>query len=169
MKYIFPDFETFSFLDIKHVSTDMYARHKSTRALMCAFAFDSGPLELWQEGETGLDALKRDLQSHIVVPWHAAFEKNISKYVWNLDGLKWRDAMIAALFAGFPAGLKDCVKLPYFNGEAQSTKESLLIRKFCKPKQTAASATERQTRKIGSFSVTTVNGTCKVPAWCGNG
>ena len=134
-KYLFPDYETYSTLDIKRVSTDRYASHPSTRALMCAFAYDDGPVELWQEGESGLDGLKRDLQSHIVVPWHAAFEKNISRYVWKLTGIQWRDAMIAALYAGFPAGLKDCVKLPFFKGEAESTKETLLINKFCKPQK----------------------------------
>lgn len=135
MKYIFPDFETYSELDIKHVSTDRYASHPSTRALMCAFAFDDGPVELWQEGESGLDGLKRDLQTYTVVPWNAAFEKAISRYVWKMRGVHWRDAMVAALYAGFPAGLKDCVKLPYFKREAESTKETLLINKFCKPQK----------------------------------
>jgi DNA polymerase bacteriophage-type len=134
-KYLFPDYETFSALDIKHVSTDRYAAHGSTRALMCAFAFDAGPVELWQEGESGLDALKRDLQTHVVVPWNASFEKAISKHVWKLSGITWRDAMVASLYAGFPAGLKDCVKLPFFKNEAESTKEALLINKFCKPQK----------------------------------
>ena len=134
-KYIFPDYETFSKLDIKHVSTDRYAAHPSTRALMCAFAFDDGPVEIWQEGDTGLVGLKRDLQSHIIVPWHAAFEREITRHVWKLDGLDWRDAMIAALYAGFPAGLKECVKLPFFKGDAESTKETLLINKFCRPQK----------------------------------
>lgn len=132
-KYLFPDYETFSAMDIKRVSTDVYAAHKSTRALMCAFAFDDGPMELWQEGESGLEALKRDLKSHIVIPWNTSFEKAISRYVWGMTGIAWRDCMVAALYAGFPAGLKDCVKLPFFKGDATSTKEALLINKFCKP------------------------------------
>ena len=134
-KYMFPDYETTSAVDIKHVSTDRYASHSSTRVLMCAFAFDDGPVELWQEGEAGLDGLKRDLRSHIVVPWHAAFEKQITRHVLKLDGVTWRDAMIAALYAGFPAGLKECVKLPFFKGDAESTKETLLINKFCRPQK----------------------------------
>jgi DNA polymerase len=134
-KYIFPDYETFSALDIKHVTTHDYARHKSTRALMCAFAFDSGPVELWQQGDSGLEGLKKDLRSHIIVPWHAAFEKSITKYVWQEDGLVWRDAMIAALYAGLPAGLKDCNKVPWFKNESETKKEKLLINKFCKPQK----------------------------------
>lgn len=143
-KYCFIDYETHSQLDIKHVSTDRYAAHSSTRALMCAFAYDDGPVELWQEGETGLDGLKRDLRSHIVVPWHAAFEKQISRYVLKVTGVTWRDCMIAALYAGFPAGLKSCVKLPFFKDEAESTKETLLINRFCKP-QKDGSIRNRQT------------------------
>lgn len=143
-KYLFPDYETYSALDIKRVSTDRYAADKSTRALMCAFAFEDGPVELWQEGESGLDGLKRDLKTHIVVPWHAAFEKEISTHVLRLSGIIWRDCMIASLYAGFPAGLKECVKLPFFKGEAESTKEALLINKFCKP-QADGSVRDRET------------------------
>lgn len=138
MTRLYIDYETHSTLDIKHCSTDRYASHESTRALMCAFAFDDGPVELWQEGDSGLSALKRDLKTHIVIPWNAVFERNISRYVWGLTGVKWRDAMVAALYAGFPAGLKDCVKLPFFKNDAESTKETLLINKFCKPQKDGA-------------------------------
>jgi DNA polymerase len=82
-----------------------------------------------------LDGLKRDLMSHIVIPWNAAFEKAISKYVWKMSGIKWRDAMVAALYAGLPAGLKDCNKVSWFKGEAETSKEKLLINKFCKPQK----------------------------------
>ena len=132
-KYLFPDFETYNALDIRRVSMDRYARHSSLRVLMCAFAFDDGPVEIWQEGETGLEGLKRDLRTYVVVPWHTTFERNISQYGLGVTDVKWRDCMIASLYAGFPAGLKDCVKLPFFKGEAESTKEALLINKFCKP------------------------------------
>lgn len=134
-KYIFPDYETFSALDIKHCSTDTYASHKSTRALMCAFAFDDGPVDLWQEGDSGLAGLKKDLRSHVVIPWNAAFEKAISRYVWKMTDIVWRDAMIAALYAGLPAGLKDCNKVAWFATEAETSKETLLINKFCKPQK----------------------------------
>lgn len=134
-KYLFPDLETFAVPDIKHVSMDVYASHPDTRILMCAFAYDDGPVELWQEGDSGLAGLKRDFKSHIVVPWNTTFERTLTRAVWRLDGVEWRDAMVAALYAGFPAGLKDCVKLPFFKEDAESTKEALLINKFCKPQK----------------------------------
>jgi DNA polymerase bacteriophage-type len=104
---------------------------------MCAFAFDSGPVEIWQEGDSAasLEALKQDLKTHVIVPWHAAFEHMVSKYVWKLDGLQWRDAMVAALYAGLPAGLKACNKIPWFATDAETHKEALLINKFCKPQK----------------------------------
>jgi DNA polymerase bacteriophage-type len=134
-KYLYPDFETRSAVDIKKVSTDRYASHPSTRVLMCSFAFDDGPVDLWQEGDSGLEALQRDFQSHIVVPWHTNFERAITKHVWKLPGVQWWDAMISALYAGLPAGLKDCNRVPYFANEAETSKEGLLINKFCKPQK----------------------------------
>ena len=135
MKYLFPDLETYCDLDIKRVSLDRYASHKSTRILMCAFAFDDGPVELWQEGDSpaSLAALQRDMRTHINVPWNAGFEKNLTRRVWKLFPLEWRDAMVDALYAGLPGGLKDCNRVPYFASEAETSKESLLINKFCKP------------------------------------
>jgi DNA polymerase len=137
MSYLFPDLETFSELDIKRVSLDRYAKHPSTRILMCAFAFDDGPVELWQEGDSAasLEALKRDMRTHTNVPWNAGFERNLTRRVWKLYPLKWRDAMVDALYAGLPAGLKDCNRVPYFANEAETSKETLLINKFCKPQK----------------------------------
>jgi hypothetical protein len=43
--------------------------------------------------------------------------------------------MVSALYAGLPAGLKDCNRVPYFANEAETSKESLLINKFCKPQK----------------------------------
>ena len=135
MKYIFPDFETYCDLDIKHVSTDRYASHPSTKALMCAFAFDDAPVELWQTGDSGLEGLKRDLRTHIIVPWNASFERAISRFVWHLTGLKWRDAMVSALYAGLPAHLKGCNQIPWFKNESETYKATLLINKFCRPQK----------------------------------
>jgi DNA polymerase len=132
-KYLYPDLETFAVPDIKRVSMDAYAYHPDTRILMCAFSFDSGPAEIWQEGDTGLAGLMKDFKSHIVIPWNTNFERTLTKAVWGLDGVHWRDAMVLALYAGLPAGLKDCNRVPFFQHEAETKKESLLINKFCKP------------------------------------
>jgi DNA polymerase len=46
--------------------------------------------------------------------------------------------MIHALYAGLPAGLKDCNRVPFFANEAETSKETLLINKFCKPSKAPA-------------------------------
>lgn len=134
---LYLDLETFSELDIKKVSLDRYATHKSTRILMCAYAEDTGPVEIWEEsdGPKALAELQEKLRDDLLIPWNCGFEKNLIARVWGMDGLRWRDAMIDALYAGLPAALKECNKAPYFAGEAQTTKETLLINKFCKPQK----------------------------------
>jgi DNA polymerase len=72
------------------------------------------------------------------VAWNVGFERNLIRRVWKLSGLKWRDAMIDALYAGLPAGLKDCNRVPYFANESETSKETLLINKFCKPSKNGA-------------------------------
>lgn len=132
---IFPDLETFSEIDIRKASLDKYASHPSTRILMCAYAYDEGPVLLWQEGDPGLRELKAEMKAHVCVPWNAMFERMLTEHVWKLYGVRWRDAMIDALYAGFPAALKDCNRVPFFANEAETSKESLLINKFCKPQK----------------------------------
>jgi DNA polymerase len=132
---LFPDLETYSDLDIKKVSLDRYASHPSTEILMCAYAFDQGPVQLWQQGDPGLGDLQRELRNNTNVPWNCGFERTLISRVWKINGLKWVDAMVCALYAGLPAGLKDCNRVPFFAQEAVTSKESSLINKFCKPQK----------------------------------
>lgn len=135
--YLFPDLETYSDLDIRKVSLDRYASHPSTRILMCAYAFETGPVEIWEEsdGPKALAELQAECRNKTLVPWNRGFEYNLMRRVWKMDGLLWRDAMVDALYAGLPAALKECNKVPFFAGEAQTTKETALINKFCKPQK----------------------------------
>jgi DNA polymerase bacteriophage-type len=132
---LFLDLETYSDLDLKKVSLDRYAAHPSTRILMCAYALNDGPVELWQEGDdpTELFAL---LRSEVCVAWNVGFERTLISHVWKTlvrFKITWRDAMVDSLYAGLPAGLKDCNRVPFFAGESQTSKETGLINKFCKP------------------------------------
>lgn len=135
--YLFPDLETYSDLDIKKVSLDRYASHPSTRILMCAYAYLEGPVLIWEEadGPKALKELQAEIRRSINVPWNCNFERQLMRRVWKLDGLRWRDAMVDSLYAGLPAGLKDCNRVPYFANESETSKESLLINKFCKPQK----------------------------------
>ena len=137
-KMLYIDLETYSDLDIKKVSLDRYASHPSTRILMCAYAGDTGDVKLWQEGDPDLADLQFRMKNETVVAWNVGFERNLIRRVWKLSGLKWRDAMVYALYAGLPAGLKDCNRVPFFANESETSKETLLINKFCKPSKSGA-------------------------------
>lgn len=132
---LFLDLETYSDLDLKKVSLDRYASHASTRILMCAYAGDAGPVEIWTEGDPGLADLQARMRREMCVAWNVGFERTLTGRVWRLSGVEWRDAMVDSLYAGLPAGLKDCNRVPYFANEAETSKETALINLFCKPKQ----------------------------------
>lgn len=129
---LFLDLETFSELDLRKVALDRYSSHPSTRILMCAYALDDGPVQIWQEGEDKAE-LVRLITSHTCIPWNCSFERAVLARVWGVRAPKWIDAMIGARYAGFPSQLKECGKVPYFTGISVGHKETLLINKFCKP------------------------------------
>ena len=131
---LFLDLETFCELDLKKVALDRYSAHKSNRILMCAYAVDDGPMQLWQEGEDPT-RLRGLITSQVCVPWNAGFERAELARVWNVRAPRWVDAMVLARYAGLPAGLKDCNKVPFFAAESVTTKETQLINKFCKPQK----------------------------------
>ncbi|HZP06754.1 MAG TPA: hypothetical protein VFB43_17780 [Terracidiphilus sp.] len=132
---LYADLETFSELDIKATSLDQYANHPSTRILMCAYAGETGPVELWEEsdGKGPLVQLIARMRKETCVAWNVGFENNLTRAVWHVR-FKWIDAMVYSLYAGLPAGLKSAVKTPFFaDAEEATSKETVLINKFCKP------------------------------------
>ena len=131
---LYLDLETFSELDLKTVALDRYTSHPSTRILMCAYAVDDGPMQFWEEGQDRTE-LERLITSDTCIPWNASFERATLARVWNVRAKQWIDAMVLARYAGLPAALKECNKVPFFAGQAVTTKETLLINKFCKPQK----------------------------------
>lgn len=129
---LFLDLETFSELDLRQVALDRYASHPSTRILMCAYAEDDGDMQFWQEGEDR-GPLQELIGTSTCVAWNKGFEERLLSSVWKHKAPAWEDAMVSARYAGLPGGLKDCNKVPYFSGESVTSKETLLINKFCKP------------------------------------
>ena len=134
---LFLDLETYSDVDIKTASLDRYASHPSTRILMCAYAGDTGPVEIWEEGQPGLPELQSRMAAETCIAWNVSFERTLTEKAvgWRLRNVEWWDAMVLSLYAGLPAGLKDCNRVPYFANEAETSKESGLIGKFCKPQK----------------------------------
>jgi len=136
---IYLDLETFSELDLRKVSLDRYASHPSTRILMCAYAGEDGPVGLWEDPDPLPDMLTeafRAIAPGVVLnAWNVNFERTLLEKRSNVKDRQWFDTMVFARYAGLPGGLKDCNRVPYFASQAQTSKESLLINKFCKPQK----------------------------------
>lgn len=129
---LYLDLETFSELDLKAVGLDRYSAHPSTRILMAAYCVDDGPMQFWQEGDDSNYLCALIASSHCIA-WNVSFERAILARVWGLRAKQWTDAMVLARYASLPAALKECNKVPFFAGDAVTSKETLLINKFCKP------------------------------------
>lgn len=129
---LYLDLETFSELDLKAVALDRYSSHPSTRILMCAYCVDDGAMQFWQEGEDP-EPLKKLIRENHCIAWNVSFERALLARVWGTRAKAWTDAMVLARYASLPAGLKECNKVPFFSSDAVTTKETLLINKFCKP------------------------------------
>lgn len=132
---LYLDLETFCELDLRAVGLDRYSSHPSNRILMCAYSEDEEQGQrIWQEGEYR-EPLEKLIRKHTCVPWNAGFERAELARVWNLRPPRWIDAMVLARYAGLPAPLKDCNRVPFFASESVTTKETALINKFCKPQK----------------------------------
>jgi DNA polymerase len=99
---------------------------------MCAYCLDDGEMQFWQESDDKAE-LVHLIESNTCVAWNKGFEERLLAAVWKVKAKAWTDAMVSARYAGLPAGLKDCNKVPFFAGQSVTTKETLLINKFCKP------------------------------------
>jgi DNA polymerase len=106
------DCETASTVDLKKVGTDVYANHADTKVLMLAYAFDDGPVSLW---EPHLGSIPEDLLSALTnntitkISWNVGFEFSIISAVLQIP-LKieeWFDPMAYARYLGYPGHLAD--------------------------------------------------------------
>ena len=122
------DLETKSNADLKKIGAYKYAQPPSTDIWLLAYAFDDGPINIWNP----LDPSPNDLINHIndggeVHAYNAAFELAIwnnvltKKYGWpELKIEQCRCIMVMALALGLPASLNNAaraVKLPVIKDE----------------------------------------------------
>ena len=110
------DFETASTVDLRRSGVFPYARHKDTRVLCMAYAFNDGPVSIWKEGEP----VPQKVIDHVdaggnVRAWNAQFEYEI----WNncflpqlglpsahkLNYIQVYDTMADGAYFGLPLGL----------------------------------------------------------------
>lgn len=146
MSYLYLDFETFSEADLKKVGSYAYAEHPSTEVLICTYAFDDEPVQVWDctDGSDMPSDLHRALRrlvkpnSRIKMVWHngSMFDRLIMKHCWGFDipVSNTIDTMIWAFRHALPGSLDAlCEVLGVSADNAKDKRGKALIKRFSKP------------------------------------
>lgn len=146
MSYLYLDFETFSGADLKKVGSYAYAEHPSTEVLICTYAFDDEPVQVWDctDGSDMPGDLHRALRrlvkpnSRIKMVWHngSMFDRLIMKHCWDFDIPVGNtiDTMIWAFRHALPGSLDAlCEVLGVSADNAKDKRGKALIQRFSKP------------------------------------
>lgn len=146
MSYLFLDFETFSEADLKKVGSYAYAEHPTTEVLICTYAFDDEPVQVWDctDGSDMPGDLHRALRrlvkpnSRIKMVWHngGLFDRLIMKHCWGFDipVSNTIDTMIWAFRHALPGSLDAlCEVLGVSADNAKDKRGKALIKRFSKP------------------------------------
>ena len=121
MTHLHLDYETASRADLKKCGLDVYSHDETTKVLMLNYAFDDGPVRLWEAHKGPLPKGLRDaLMDPKVkkIAHNAQFEIAITNHVLGIptDPSQWWCTMVMALSLGLPAALgqlaKDALRLP---------------------------------------------------------
>ena len=143
---LYLDFETFSEADLKKVGSYAYAEHPSTEVLICTYAFDDEPVQVWDctDGSDMPGDLHRALRrlvkpnSRIKMVWHngSMFDRLIMKHCWDFDipVSNTIDTMIWAFRHALPGSLDAlCEVLGVSADNAKDKRGKALIQRFSKP------------------------------------
>lgn len=146
MSYLYLDFETFSEADLKKVGSYAYAEHPSTEVLICTYAFDDEPVQVWDctDGSDMPGDLHRALRrlvkpnSRIKMVWHngSMFDRLVMKHCWGFDipVSNTIDTMIWAFRHALPGSLDAlCEVLGVSADNAKDKRGKALIQRFSKP------------------------------------
>lgn len=146
MSYLYLDFETFSEADLKKVGSYAYAEHPTTEVLICTYAFDDEPVQVWDctDGSDMPGDLHRALRrlvkpnSRIKMVWHngGLFDRLIMKHCWGFDVpvSNTIDTMILAFRHALPGSLDAlCEVLGVSADNAKDKRGKALIKRFSKP------------------------------------
>lgn len=145
-RYLYLDFETYSGIDLKKVGSYAYAEHPTTEVLICTYAFDGEPVQVWDctDGSDMPGDLHRALRrlvkpnSRIKMVWHngGLFDRLIMKHCWGFDipVSNTIDTMIWAFRHALPGSLDAlCEVLGVSADNAKDKRGKALIQRFSKP------------------------------------
>jgi DNA polymerase bacteriophage-type len=135
--YLHIDFETFSLANLKEVGLDNYAKHPSTGVSMLAWAADDEDVEVWLPHLIPMPERLLTIlldPAVLIVAWHAAFERNIFKYVLKIDIPieRFRDPIVLAHNLSLPGKLKSVGSILKMKEQKDPRGEDL-VKMFCNP------------------------------------
>ena len=144
LEYLFLDTETFSPVDLKKSGSYAYAEHPETEILICSYAIDDGPAQVWDCTDGGrmpddLKAALRQVRRHkakLVMQNGLMFDRLVMRNCWDMDidPRDILDTMVMAFRHSLPGSLAmQCEVLQIDDSLAKDKRGKALIQRFCKP------------------------------------
>ncbi|UMO77117.1 DNA polymerase I [Escherichia phage fBC-Eco01] len=141
---LYLDTETFSEADLKKVGSYAYAEHPTTEVIICTYAVDDGPVEVWDcTSEPVMPislrvALRNVMRGRMKIVGHnfLMFDRLIMKHCWDFDipVSNTIDTMIWAFRHALPGSLDAlCEVLGVSADNAKDKRGKALIQRFSKP------------------------------------
>lgn len=141
---LYLDTETFSEADLKKVGSYAYAEHPTTEVIICTYAVDEGPVEVWDcTSESVMPislrvALRNVMRGRMKIVGHnfLMFDRLIMKHCWGFDipVSNTIDTMIWAFRHALPGSLDAlCEVLGVSADNAKDKRGKALIQRFSKP------------------------------------
>lgn len=141
---LYLDTETFSEADLKKVGSYAYAEHPTTEVIICTYAVDDGPVEVWDcTSEPVMPislrvALRNVMRGRMKIVGHnfLMFDRLIMKHCWGFDipVSNTIDTMIWAFRHALPGSLDAlCGVLGVSADNAKDKRGKALIQRFSKP------------------------------------
>lgn len=141
---LYLDTETFSEADLKKVGSYAYAEHATTEVIICTYAVDDGPVEVWDcTSEPVMPislrvALRNVMRGRMKIVGHnfLMFDRLIMKNCWGFDipVSNTIDTMIWAFRHALPGSLDAlCEVLGVSADNAKDKRGKVLIQRFSKP------------------------------------
>ena len=141
---LYLDTETFSEADLKKVGSYAYAEHPTTEVIICTYAVDGGPVEVWDcTSEPVMPislrvALRNVMRGRMKIVGHnfLMFDRPIMKHCWGFDipVSNTIDTMIWAFRHALPGSLDAlCEVLGVSADNAKDKRGKALIQRFSKP------------------------------------
>jgi DNA polymerase len=134
------DYETRSPLELSDVGVDVYFSHPQTKILMMAYAFNDGPVEVWEAHKGPFpEQLKESFVDKTItkVAWNSSFERTGTekKFGILIPFEQWKDPSVGARHMSMPGSLDkvgSILEVPV-NLRKNEDRGEILRRMFCVP------------------------------------